>query len=78
MKYKILAVMAGSLLLSACALIPWGRAPAAPIYPASRWGNDQFASNGERIYFTATDEHGNTIDYSSGPDFGGMMMSSYL
>lgn len=36
------------------------------------------AGNGERIYFTATNEDGERINYQGGPDFGGMMMGSYL
>lgn len=34
--------------------------------------------NGERIYFTATSARGGRISYSGGPNFGGMMMGSYL
>ena len=33
-----------------------------------------YDSNGERIYFTATNDRGERITYSGGPDFGGMMM----
>ncbi len=37
------------------------------------------ASNGERIYFTATNEQGERLTYSGGPAFGGMgMMNSRL
>jgi cytochrome c oxidase subunit 2 len=36
------------------------------------------AANGERIYFTATNESGQRFTYTGGPDFGGMMMGSYL
>jgi hypothetical protein len=36
------------------------------------------SANGERIYFTATNEEGERIPYRSGPNFGGMMMGSYL
>lgn len=36
-----------------------------------------FASNGQQIYFTATDQSGNSISYIGGPYFGGMM-GSYL
>jgi len=36
------------------------------------------AANGERIYFTATDKEGERISYRGGPNFGGMMMGSYL
>lgn len=37
------------------------------------WGSGAFDSNGELIYFTATNEDGEEIDYSGGPDFGMMM-----
>lgn len=36
------------------------------------------ASNGERIYFTATNADGDRITYRGGPNFGGMMMGTYL
>jgi hypothetical protein len=39
---------------------------------------DGFDSNGERIYFTGTNERGERIRYSGGPPFGGMMMTSSL
>jgi cytochrome c oxidase subunit 2 len=35
-------------------------------------------ANGERIYFTATNDEGERITYRGGPNFGGMMMGSYL
>jgi hypothetical protein len=35
-------------------------------------------ANGERIYFTSIDGQGNPITYTGGPNFGGMMMGSYL
>ena len=35
-------------------------------------------TNGERIYFTATNDAGERIEYRGGPNFGGMMMGSYL
>ncbi len=36
------------------------------------------AANGERIYFTATNDQGERITFRGGPTFGGMMMGSYL
>ncbi len=42
------------------------------------WGDEAFRSNGERIYFTATSERGTEIDYSGGPNPGGMMMGGRL
>ncbi len=32
-----------------------------------------YQSNGERIYFTATNEQGEGITYTGGPTYGGMM-----
>jgi len=43
--------------------------------PASNQSN---ISNGEQIYFTGTDQNGQRITYTGGPNFGGMMMGSYL
>jgi cytochrome c oxidase subunit II len=42
------------------------------------WGDGAFAGNGERIYFTATSERRGDIDYTGGPDIGGMMMGGQL
>lgn len=66
-----------AFLLGACNLI--GQ-PGTPInngynnYPQQ----SGFASNGQQIYFTATDQSGQPVSYSGGPNFGGMMMGSYL
>lgn len=46
--------------------------------PGSPWEAESFASDGERIYFTATDEQGEPIPYEGGPSFGGMMMQGRL
>ena len=46
--------------------------------PGSPWEAESFASDGERIYFTATDEQGESIPYEGGPAFGGMMMQNRL
>lgn len=43
--------------------------------PAS---NKSSVSNGEQIYFTGSDKKGQRITYTGGPNFGGMMMGSYL
>ncbi len=42
------------------------------------WGDGAFDSNGERIYFTATSNSGDDIDYEGGPGTGGMMMGGQL
>ena len=39
---------------------------------------DRSLLNGERIYFTGTNLEGERIRYTGGPDFGGMMMGSFL
>ncbi len=42
-------------------------------------GEDKgISSNGERIYFTATNDQGDLIPYEGGPAFGGMMMQPRL
>jgi cytochrome c oxidase subunit 2 len=38
------------------------------------WGTGAFRSNGERIYFTATSDHGTEITYTGGPTSSGWMM----
>jgi cytochrome c553 len=73
-KIGLLSVIA--LLLSACGLLAPGRWAPGPEVVAP-WGNQDFASNGERIYFTATNEQGEAIRYRGGP-FQGMMMQPWL
>lgn len=77
MKPKAFAlIIPGSLLLIACGFFfPFGRSPQS-ISP--NFGNRRadFESNGERIYFTATNDRGETIGYTGGPAFGGMMGGS--
>ncbi|NOY98453.1 MAG: cytochrome c [Chloroflexi bacterium] len=72
----ILIFLVGNLLLAAC--IPlWRGAPNSPMNPGRGWwGSGNFASNGEQIYFTATNQNGERIAYSGGAGYGGMMMSS--
>ncbi len=41
--------------------------------PRAPWKTGSFATNGERIYFTATNGQGETISYEGGPAFGMMM-----
>jgi len=68
-----LFVLFGGLFLAACTAA-WPGAPAAP--GGFRWFGGNFSSNGERIYFTATNDRGETIRYTGGPGFGGMMGAS--
>lgn len=67
-----------SLLLAACANLPLiGPRSGTPLLGSGGSG-DENASNGERIYFLATNDRGERISYTEGPNFGGMMMGSYL
>lgn len=73
---KSILIVFGGLLLSGCFVV---RRDVIPFNPMSdSWGNRntyyEFASNGEQIYFTAINEHGQRIRYSAGPNFGRMMM----
>ena len=65
------------LLLAACGIPLRLSRRANPSSPDLSYRQD-FASNGEQIYFTATDDRGETIPYDGGPDFGGMMMQPRL
>jgi len=64
----IAVVLLAGLLVAACGGSGLGTA----------WGDGAFRSNGERIYFSAKSERGPRIDYSGGPDQGGMMMGGRL
>jgi cytochrome c oxidase subunit 2 len=77
LEYLTIIMIAG-LLAIACG-ISW-RAPQIfrPTPGPSAGPGSQSASNGERIYFTAMNEQGESIEYTGGPNFGGMMMGSYL
>jgi cytochrome c553 len=66
-----LLVVIVALLLAAC------DSPPQPVESSgTAWGTGAFASNGERIYFTATSERGTAITYASGPTSSGWMMGN--
>ncbi len=70
----ILAILA--LLLTACGIVTLGQnvAPGPMMNPGNGWwSNDRYESNGERIYFTATNDQGDRISYRGGQNFRGMM-----
>jgi len=47
--------------------------------PGSNWWSSRnFSSNGEMIYFTATNKQGERISYTGGPSSGGLMMGSQV
>jgi len=65
-----------SLVLSSCGPFLFSK----PDDSQSILSNENYsaAMNGEVIYFTATNRTGERITFRGGPDFGGMMMGSYL
>jgi len=69
-------LLVAGLLTTACGMF-WRFPQFFQSLPASL-GGDESVSNGERIYFTATNVDGDWVRYSGGPRFGGMMMGSYL
>lgn len=73
---RFLIVLLTGLLLGACGYVGEQNRPMNYGYNNSQ--TNQFTSNGQQIYFTATDQSGNPISYTGGPGFGGMMMGSYL
>ena len=77
MKRRLAWIVAAGILflLSACSLF-W--APSNRPSGESLQEGPPNTANGERIYFTASSERGTRISYRGGPNFGGMMMGSYL
>jgi cytochrome c oxidase subunit 2 len=73
---RILVIIVGGLLLSGCFVISREFVPTNPMSdPGRGWfGDSQFATNGEQIYFSAVNDRGQRIRYSGGPNFRGMMM----
>lgn len=73
----MILVISGSLL-SACTLFWSSTSPVTAPESGPLLDGPANAANGERIYFTASSGRGTSITYRSGPNFGGMMMGSYL
>lgn len=69
MKSLLILLIAPSFLLAACNTRTQGS-------PTPSQGPDP--QNGERVYFTSISGRGDQITYTGGPNFGGMMMGSYL
>lgn len=73
----IFLILIGSVTAIACSLS--FQMPQIILRPAKTPEEGQGAlASGERIYFTATNQDGDRISYRGGPNFGGMMMGSYL
>jgi mono/diheme cytochrome c family protein len=73
---KLLVLFISSIILAACNIFTPGQnfSPGPMMDPGNnQWGNGRYESNGERIYFTATNDQGDRIRYSGGQTFGGMM-----
>jgi cytochrome c oxidase subunit 2 len=76
MKPSFAFFLLATTLLAACGSLAPGYPPA--VYPNNARQTGRFTSNGQQIYFTATDQSGQRISYSGGPGFGGMMMGASL
>jgi cytochrome c oxidase subunit 2 len=76
MKRGIAFLLPATVVLVACGSL--NPAPSPVVYPNNNLQPGQFNSNGQQIYFTATDQSGQRISYTGGPGFGGMMMGAYL
>ena len=73
-KRSLMIIVIGFLLASCGPVIP----QAIPMNNSNNNPRSSaFNSNGQQIYFTATDQNGGRISYTGGPGFGGMMMGSY-
>ena len=70
MKKTIPVLLLGSILLAACGLYPSNGVSTPNKGTNSSNGNGNYASNGERIYFTAIDKNGNPIPSTGGPAYG--------
>ncbi len=75
---RILFMIVGGLLLSGCFVVRQYYVPGNPMIDQGRgwFADSNFASNGERIYFTASNDRGQRIRYAGGPNFRGMMMGA--
>ena len=73
MNSKALAlIVLGSTFLIACGFFfPFDRSPHG-MGPGYGYQLGSFESNGEQIYFTATNDRGEYIQYTGGPYFGGI------
>ena len=66
-----MVLILGGLLLSGCFVVRGEIGPVNPMSdPGRGWfGDSEFASNGEQIYFTAVNGRGQRIRYSGGQNF---------
>jgi len=71
-----IVIVLGALLLVACGIL--FRPPKFSPESRQRLEGTENPANGERIYFNAVSASGKQITYRGGPNFGGMMMGSYL
>jgi hypothetical protein len=73
---RVIIMLIGGLLLSGCFVVRRDFVLRNPMINQGRglFADSDYASNGEQIYFTAINDHGQRISYSGGSNFGGMMM----
>ncbi len=72
----LLAILSATTLFAGCMSFP--PFPDRNRPSIAEVAEDPSLMNGERIYFTGTNIDGERIRYTGGPDFGGMMMGSFL
>ena len=75
---KFLLFIFGIVLLTGCGVIGWQNQSHGPMMSGSWQSGSRFESNGEQIYFSATNKNGRRIPYRGGSSFGGMMGSESL
>lgn len=75
---KFLFFILGAILLSGCGVIGWASQSRGPMMGGGWQYDSRFESNGEQIYFAATNKSGKRIPYRGGSSFGGMMGSESL
>lgn len=76
MKKIILLTILITVFISACSTVIIEDMFQGDSPMGGSWRIGNYSSNGERIYFTASNESGERIPYSGGPAFGGMMMGT--
>ncbi len=76
MSREIQIITKGLLVVSLAAVLAACASRSQTESSGTAWGTGAFASNGERIYFTATSERGTPLTYTSGPASSGWMMGA--
>ena len=70
---RLLIFILGADLLSGCTVVGWRNQSYSPMMGSGWQPNSRYESNGEQIYFSATNKSGERIPYRGGSSFGGTM-----